>query len=97
MDKYDLKKFLKNINYNFEIIGKTKIELDSNQEISRQNARRSLVANKLIKKNKKIELSDLTFKRPASGISPSEIDLVIGKITKSDIEEDSIIKWNMFK
>ena len=97
MDKYDLKKFVKNINYNFEIIGKTKIELDSNQEISRQNARRSLVANKLIKKNKKIELSDLTFKRPASGISPSEIDLVIGRITKSDIEEDSIIKWNMFK
>ena len=43
------------------------------------------------------ELSDLTFKRPASGISPSEIDLVIGRITKSDIEEDSIIKWNMFK
>jgi N-acetylneuraminate synthase len=50
-----------------------------------------LVAAKSIPKGKIIEKSDLTFKRPAHGISPKFIDDVVGRVAKADILEDDII------
>ena len=91
MDKEDLKVFNKNINAAFEILGCFKIDALADEEKSRMNARRSLVASKDIPKGKLIEKSDLTFKRPAHGISPKYIDDVIGKEAKVDIMEDDII------
>ena len=61
-----------------------------------KNARRSLVAQKNIPKGKIIEESDLTFKRPADGVSPRFIDEIIGKKAIANIKEDTILKWNMF-
>ena len=69
MDKNDLKLFIKNIEILFETLGSKKIEPLRSEEVSRLNARRSLVASKLIPKGKIIERNDLTFKRPAYGIS----------------------------
>jgi sialic acid synthase SpsE len=92
MDKYDLKKFIANLESTFEILGRFKIEALDDEEKSRLNARRSLVAAKDIPKGKIIEKSDLTFKRPAHGISPKYIDDVVGKAAKEDIKEDEIIK-----
>jgi len=91
MDKEDLKVFNKNIDAAFEILGCFKIDALADEEKSRMNARRSLVASKDIPKGKLIEKSDLTFKRPAHGISPKYIDDVIGKEAKVDIMEDDII------
>lgn len=91
MDKNDLKKFNEKLDITFEVLGKFKIEALDNEENSRMNARRSLVAAKHIPKGKIIEESDLTFKRPAHGISPEYIDKVVGKEAKFDILEDDII------
>ena len=91
MDKQDLKYFNENIETAFEILGSFKIEALADEEKSRLNARRSLVAAKDIPKGKIIEKSDLTFKRPAHGISPKYIDDVIGKKAIEDIMEDDII------
>ncbi len=91
MDKEDLKKFNANLETTFEILGSFKIEALADEEKSRLNARRSLVAAKDIPKGKIIEKSDLTFKRPAHGISPKYIDDVVGKSAKEDIKEDDII------
>ena len=79
MDKEDLKKFNVNLEATFEILGNFKVESLADEEKSRLNARRSLVAAKNIPKGKIIEKSDLTFKRPAHGISPKYIDDVVGK------------------
>jgi len=92
MDKEDLKKFKANLETTFEILGSFKIEALADEEKSRMNARRSLVAEKDIPKGKIIEKSDLTFKRPAHGISPKYIDEVVGKAAKVDIKEDAIIR-----
>ena len=92
MDKEDLKTFNKNLNTTLEILGSFKIEALVNEEKSRLNARRSLVAANDIPKGKIIEKSDLTFKRPAHGISPKYIDDVVGKEAKIDIMEDDIIR-----
>ena len=39
----------------------------------------------------------LTYKRPGTGISPTEIDKIIGKKSKIDIEDDTILKTEMFE
>jgi N-acetylneuraminate synthase len=92
MDKQDLKKFIANLETTFKILGSFKVAALADEEKSRLNARRSLVAAKDIPKGKIIEKSDLTFKRPAHGISPKYIDDVIGKEAMIDIFEDDIIQ-----
>lgn len=91
MDMEDLKIFNKNIATTFETLGSFKIEAIADEEKSRLNARRSLVAANDIPKGNIIKRGDLTFKRPAHGISPKYIDDVIGKVAKFDINEDDII------
>jgi sialic acid synthase SpsE len=95
MDKEDLKKFLKKLDETFEVLGSFKLTALEEEEKARQNARRSLVAAKTIKQGQAIDASDLTWKRPASGISPRDIKNVIGKKALRDIQEDEVIKWNI--
>ena len=97
MDKEDLKLFRNNLKRTFEILGNFKVEALEDEESARKNARRSLVANNDIKKGQVITKEDLTFKRPASGISPEFIDEVVGKKAIKDIVEDEILKWSMFR
>jgi len=95
MDKEDLKLFIKNLERTFEILGNFKVEALKDEEPARKNARRSLVAKRFIPNGKIIENDDLTFKRPAHGISPKFIDDVLGKKACRDIQEDEILKWGM--
>ena len=97
MDKDDLKKYFV-LNKRIELItGNMKKIAIETENISRLNARRSLVINQNIKKNTTITLNHLTWKRPASGISPSEIDKVVGKKTRIDLHEDDLLKWEMLE
>ncbi|MBW3517568.1 N-acetylneuraminate synthase family protein [Flavobacterium sp. NKUCC04_CG] len=93
MDKEDLKLFRKNLDSTFEILGGFKIIALEAEATSRREARRSLVATRAIPKGKLIDAADLTFKRPAHGVSPKYIDSVIGKIAATDIAEDDVIVW----
>jgi N-acetylneuraminate synthase len=95
MDKEDLKIFNINLDTTFGILGSFKIEALADEEKSRLNARRSLVAAKDILKGKIISKEDLTFKRPAHGISPKFINEVVGKIATIDILEDTVLKESM--
>lgn len=97
MDKNDLKVFCQNINEIFNLYGSVEVRSLKEEISSIKNARRSLVTSKLIKKGEIIKLEHLTFKRPASGISPKFIDQVLGKIAKEDISEDSILNWEMLE
>lgn len=95
MDINDLKTFWKRWEFTERVLGSFKIKALEAEEPARNNARRSLVAAKFIAKGKVLEKDDLTWKRPAHGISPSEIENVIGKCATTNIESDTIIKWNL--
>jgi N-acetylneuraminate synthase len=97
MDKEDLKRFRSNLKRIFEILGSFRVEALENEAPARANARRSLVAARDIKKGNIITQEDLTFKRPAHGISPKFIDEIIGCKTNRDIDEDEVLKWNFFE
>lgn len=54
-------------------------------------ARKSIVANKEIKKGEVFTDDNLSIKRPGNGISPKMWDLVIGKKADKDYKEDELI------
>ena len=94
LDKEDLKIFKQNLDSLFEILGKTEKTSIPSENLARKNARRSLVAKRYIPAGKKIDLEDITWKRPASGISPREIDKIMGSTAAKDILEDNILQWS---
>ncbi|MCF6781784.1 N-acetylneuraminate synthase family protein [Stutzerimonas stutzeri] len=96
MDKEDLKTLCKNLDRTLAIVGSCKVAALNDEEPARINARRSLVASCNIQAGATIKLKDLTFKRPAHGISPRDIDLLLGKIAKQNIAEDTVLQWGMF-
>lgn len=97
MDPSDVVKFRKNISFLSKINGMRNKQPLICESSARKEARRSIVAVRDIKKGEKITADDLTFKRPGTGIYPSEIDNVIGKIAKEDILEDTLLDFEMFE
>lgn len=56
--------------------------------------KRSLLYKHDIKKDKILEYSDFSFKRPYDGLSPNEIDYFIGKKLKKDVIKDDKASYN---
>ena len=59
-----------------------------------QFARRSLVIKHDIEKGEKITLKNIEFKRPGTGISPTEVNKILNKIVKKKLRADSILKYS---
>ena len=93
MDSNDLRVFRNGLDNVINFIGKYEPGYLPSEVKSRQNARRSLVAKKNLSQGQVITPDDITWKRPAYGISPKDIDMVIGSKTYRAIQEDSIITW----
>ena len=93
MDNKDLKILLKNLNKINEIIGYNKKIVLESEEISRLNARRSIVINADVVKGEIINESMITTKRPGIGISPSNWDKVLGKSVNKDLKKNHILLW----
>lgn len=97
MDKTDLRQLRDNLKRTSSILGGFKVEALEEEKLSRKNARRSLVASRDIEKGEVIQVKDLTYKRPAHGVSPKYIEDIIGKVTQVKILNDNVIQWNMFE
>lgn len=97
MDKDDLRLFNNNLDRVFSLLGSFELTALDAEEPARKNARRSLVASRNINAGEKITSDHLTFKRPAHGISPMFVDELIGKEAVIDINEDTVLQWNLFK
>lgn len=97
MDMEDLKYFFRDMDKVFTLIGKFEKQALPSEAEAIKNARRSLIAARSIRKGETITFTDLTWKRPASGISPKHIDDVIGSKATVDIAEDAVLKWEMIE
>lgn len=65
----------------------------SPSEIKNKNiARKSIVASRAIKEGEKLSDKNLTVKRPGTGISPMEWDMVINKKATRDFKKDEFIE-----
>jgi len=97
MNPSDVIKFKDNADFISKINGMKNKQPLICESTSRRQARRSIVAVRNISKGETITSDDLTFKRPGTGIYPSEIDNIVGKIAKEDILEDTILDFDMLQ
>lgn len=95
MDVNDLKNFTNKINKISTLIGSEEFKSPiPAEEISRKNARRSIVIKHGIQKNHILVESDITYKRPGTGIGPEHWDEVIGRCTTKTLSADHILQWS---
>ncbi len=94
MDKDDLARFNASLDRILPMVGPFTISALESEAPARRNARRSLVAARPIAAGTVVTRDDLTWKRPAHGVSPREIDAVLGKRARADIAEDTVLQWS---
>ena len=63
------------------------------EEPARQHARRSLVTARAVPAGQILTPVDLTWKRPAHGMSPRNYDEVLGLRARRDLPEDTVLNW----
>ena len=98
MDTNDLKKFITLSNKIHISLGQYSMKRPiETEEISRLNARRSIVLKKEIYKNEVLTEDHITYKRPGRGISPIHWDDVIGKKVIKNLAADEILLWEYLK
>lgn len=91
MDAKDAENIIKGIGFIDMLNGNGDLLCLSSEQSARENARRSIVAKADIPVGTVLEENMLTFKRPGTGISPSDIDKVIGKTVIRLIQEDELV------
>lgn len=96
MDPDDLKKIIESLEFMKKIRGTYELKCLDTELTARENARRSIVALRDIKKGEYITEDMITFKRPGLGISPSKLGDILGKIASVHIKEDTVIDFDMF-
>jgi N,N'-diacetyllegionaminate synthase len=93
----ELKALVRGIREVEAALGNGRIEGPSDLEAGEMYrlARRSVVAAADIAAGTVIERSMLTVKRPGYGVKPRDIDMLVGRTARVDIEFDDVITWEM--
>jgi N-acetylneuraminate synthase len=97
IDEADLIAFQKFLDFSLKMMGSFRKHYLPEEVKSRQNARRSLVAARSIKKGEKLRPEDIEIKRPGTGIPPVLLDLIGGMEASRDIDKDEVIPFNAIK
>lgn len=95
VDHHDLKQMVRGIRTIEAAMGryeKGPVEAESQ---AYRYARRSIVTSTTIAKGTTLTRDMLTFKRPGTGIYPKFVDVVVGRVARVDIPEDTVLEWGM--
>lgn len=94
-DPEDFKKAITNFTWIDTVLGSGEKTVLECEVIPRREARRSLVLTRDVKKGEMLRESDLMAKRPGTGIPPKYAEIITGRRVVKDLEEDTILKWEM--
>lgn len=97
MDPDDVIRFKNNVLFLSKINGSSNKQPLICESSARKEIRKSIVAKCDIKKGETIKECNLAFKRPGRGIAPNQIDDVVGKIAKCNINKDTVLDFEMFE
>jgi sialic acid synthase SpsE len=76
-------------------LGKAEKGLEPMEQEAFLYARRSVTSKVKIPRGSAITREMLTYKRPGTGISPRHLDMVVGRVARQDIPEDTTLTWDM--
>lgn len=91
----DFKKAIANFKWIDRVLGSPEKTVLDCEIVPRREARRSLVLTRDMKAGEVIAKEDLMPKRPGTGISPEYADIVVGRKVVRDLDEDTILTWDM--
>jgi len=94
-DPDDFAKAIRNFKWIDNVLGSPEKVVLECEKTPRREARRSLVLTRDMNAGEIIASGDLMPKRPGTGISPKYADIVIGRAVKCDLNEDTILTWEM--
>jgi len=97
VDPDNLKEMVYNVRLAESLLGDGKLGVSECEKKAWMSARRSIVAEVLIKKGQTITHEMLGVKRPADGLPVSMLDEIIGKRAKQDILPDQKIALEMLE
>ncbi|WP_245681143.1 N-acetylneuraminate synthase family protein [Halorientalis regularis] len=95
MDPTDVRTFRENTSRMLTTTGSSRKEPIAAESDSRTHARRSLVAAKDIERGAEITRDDVAIKRPGTGISPTMLDVVVGRKARKKIPVDAVLSWDV--
>ena len=93
----ELKALVRSVREVESALGNGRLEGPSEEESKEMYrlARRSVIAAVDIPAGTVIERQMLTVKRPGYGVKPRDIELLVGRTARVDIEFDDVISWDM--
>lgn len=91
----DFRRAINNFKWIDTVLGRPEKTILECEEIPRREARRSLVLTRNMKAGEVITESDIMAKRPGTGIAPKFTEIVIGRTIRMDLEEDTVLTWEM--
>jgi len=92
-----LRAMVRDIRIAEQSLGSGKKFVSKNEMITLKKYHVSAVSKIEIKKGTRIDISMIIFKNPGTGIPPSEVNKIVGKIAKVDIAKDILMKEDMFE
>lgn len=95
MDPGDVRRIIEGVEFVETLLGNGALGFSETEIAARINARRSIVSAVDIPAGTVIQKEMLTFKRPGTGISPQDVDNVIGCVAGVDIPEDTTMTHDM--
>lgn len=94
MDVNDLARFMTLAGRIHTLLGPSDHKVPiSTEEISRRNARRSIVLARDVDAGHLLKPADLTYKRPGTGVSPLHWDEVLGRAVARALHADHVLQW----
>lgn len=91
----DFKRAAANFEWLGKVLGKEEKTVLDCEAVPRREARRSLVLTRRMRAGEVIAEGDLMAKRPGTGILPQFAEIVAGRAVKRDLEEDTVLTWDM--
>jgi sialic acid synthase SpsE len=95
VDPRDMKAMVEGIRTVEKALGKAVKGVEPLEEEAFRFARRSVTSKTAIPRGTAITRAMLTYKRPGTGIDPRQMDLVVGRVARVDIPEDTTLTWEM--
>jgi len=95
VDPPELKAMVEGIHTVEQALGKPRKGLEPLEKDAFLFARRSVTSKVAIPEGTRITRDMLTYKRPGTGISPRHLELVVGRVARASIPEDTTLTWEM--